>query len=289
MLVKIALAAMTVLVRAGFVAPAMCASNTAGRERLDHKGRVCRQLQSACGCGPVLRLRGGGRRSVTLPRARSSPTSTMTSRVRMGIIPTVTSANDAYPVTELSGNPLVVNEFDFDYFRDYFIFEAGDGDGYDLYSIRNGWVSATQTRDGGGYSQTFYGSGCTRTMAGVFSDIDSVHTVAQHIWVDDCGNYMGDYWERNGQSWPGPCNAFSSFNRNTITSWEFKPQFAFGGINGAPIKYIDTIVSSMATRMIQLPHGWAYRNLLLHQAVWSGPVGGMVSDSKSAAASCGHM
>jgi hypothetical protein len=55
---------------------------------------------------------------------------------------------------------------------------------------------------------------------------------------------MDDYWKRNGQSWPGVCNAFSSFNRNTITSWEFKPLFAFGGINGAPIKYIDTIVSS---------------------------------------------
>src|ERR1700730_2533118 len=59
---------------------------------------------------------------------------------------------DAYPVTDLSGNPLVVNEFDFGYFQLYFAFEAGDGDGYDLYSIRNGWVSATQTRDRGGDS-----------------------------------------------------------------------------------------------------------------------------------------
>ena len=36
---------------------------------------------------------------------------------------------DAYPITDLSGNPLVVSELDFDYFKPYGTFEAGDGDG----------------------------------------------------------------------------------------------------------------------------------------------------------------
>jgi hypothetical protein len=151
---------------------------------------------------------------------------------------------DAYPVTDLSGNPLVVNEYDFDYFQPYFTFEAGDGDGYDLYSIRNGWVSATQTRDGGGYSQTFYGSGCTPYNGWVFFPTSILSTLSPDTSGSTTMAIMDDYWERNGQSWPGVCNVFSNFNRNTITSWEFKPQFAFGGINGAPIKYIDTIVSS---------------------------------------------
>ncbi len=151
---------------------------------------------------------------------------------------------DAYPITDLSSNPLVVNEFDFDYFQPYFTFEAGDGDGYDLYSIHNGWVSATQTRDGGGYSQTFYGSGCTPYNGWVFFPTSILSTLSPGTSGSTTMAIMDDYWERNGQSWPGVCNVFSNFNRNTITSWEFKPQFAFGGINGAPIKYIDTIVSS---------------------------------------------
>jgi hypothetical protein len=33
-------------------------------------------------------------------------------------------------------------------------------------------------------------------------------------------------------------------NANTVTSWHFSPQFAFGGINSAPTKYVDTVVSS---------------------------------------------
>ena len=152
--------------------------------------------------------------------------------------------HDAYPVTDLSGNPLVINEFDFDYFGPYFTFEAGDGDGYDLYSIRNGWVSATQTRDGGGYSQTFYGSGCTPYNGWVFFPTSILSTLSPSTSGSTTVAIMDDYWERNGQSWPGVCNAFSNFNRSTITSWEFKPQFAFGGINGAPMKYIDTIISS---------------------------------------------
>jgi hypothetical protein len=60
--------------------------------------------------------------------------------------------HDAYPVLDKSGNPLIVVEMDFGYDRPYGTFEAGDGDGYDLYSINNGWVSAGGTRDGGGYS-----------------------------------------------------------------------------------------------------------------------------------------
>lgn len=67
-----------------------------------------------------------------------------------------------------TGNPLAVGAMDFGYDRPYGTFEAGDGDGYDLLTIRNGWVSASGTRDGGGYSQTFYGSGCTPYNGWIF-------------------------------------------------------------------------------------------------------------------------
>ena len=45
---------------------------------------------------------------------------------------------DSYPVLDKSGNPLAVNAMDFGYDRPYGTFEAGDGDGYDLLTIRNG-------------------------------------------------------------------------------------------------------------------------------------------------------
>jgi hypothetical protein len=54
---------------------------------------------------------------------------------------------------------------------------------------------------------------------------------------------MDDYWEQNAQSWPGACTRFSHFNTNTITSWQFTPQFAFGGADPASTKNIDTIIS----------------------------------------------
>jgi hypothetical protein len=53
---------------------------------------------------------------------------------------------DSYPVLDKSGNPLAVNAMDFGYDRPYGTFEAGDGDGYDLLTIRNGWASASETR-----------------------------------------------------------------------------------------------------------------------------------------------
>jgi len=120
---------------------------------------------------------------------------------------------------------LVVSELDFYYDRPYFTFEAGDGDGYEVYRISNGWVSATQTRDGGGYSQTFYGSGCTPYNGWVFFPTSILPTLSASTSGSTTAAIMGDYWEQNGQSWPGVCNGFSTFNRNTITSWQFTPQF----------------------------------------------------------------
>jgi hypothetical protein len=152
--------------------------------------------------------------------------------------------HDAYPVLDKSGNPLTVVEMDFGYDRPYGTFEAGDGDGYDLYSIHNGWVSAGGTRDGGGYSQTFWGSGCTDYNGWVFFPTSFLSNLTPGASGSINQPIRGDYWEANGENWPGSCNVFSGFNNSTLTSWQFVPQYAFGGLNGAPVKYMDTIIST---------------------------------------------
>jgi hypothetical protein len=121
--------------------------------------------------------------------------------------------HDAYPVSDLSGNPLVVNELDFDYDQPYGTFRAGDGDGYDLYRVRNGWVSAAQTRDGAGYSQVFYGSGCTLYNGWVFFPTSLLSTLSGSTSGSTTAAIIDDYWEQNGQSWPGMCNAVSTLMR----------------------------------------------------------------------------
>lgn len=151
---------------------------------------------------------------------------------------------DAYPVIDKTGNPLIVNAMDFGYDRPYGTFEAGDGDGYDLYTIRNGWVSAAGTRDGGGYSQTFYGSGCTPYNGWIFFPTSFLQDLTASSSGQGSVAITDDYWEDSAQNWPGVCSSFTRFDTSTITSWEFKPSFAFGGLNGAPVKYMDTIVST---------------------------------------------
>lgn len=150
---------------------------------------------------------------------------------------------DSYPVLDKSGNPLAVNAMDFGYDRPYGTFEAGDGDGYDLLTIRNGWASASETRDGGGYSQTFYGSGCTPYNGWVFFPTSFLQNLIPGSSGQTSVAIRDDYWEQSSQNWPGICNGFSSFDTSTITRWEFRPGFAFGGLNGAPVKTMDSIVS----------------------------------------------
>ena len=152
--------------------------------------------------------------------------------------------HDAYPVLDKSGNPLIVVEMDFGYDRPYGTFEAGDGDGYDLYSINNGWVSAGGTRDGGGYSQTFWGSGCTDYNGWVFFPTSFLSNLTPGANGSTYQPIHGDYWEANAENWPGSCNVFSGFDNSTLTTWQFVPQYAFGGLNGAPVKNMDTIIST---------------------------------------------
>jgi hypothetical protein len=143
--------------------------------------------------------------------------------------------HDSYPLRDIEGHEVVANPFDygpsFDHYKPW-------GDGYDIYLVRDGWASASKTQDGGGFSTTFYGSGCTPYNGWVFFDLASLRPSG----IVDGSAYVpitGRYWEHNGEPSPGACP--SSYSKDTLTTWEWIKEFPFGGIGGNPIKTLDAI------------------------------------------------
>lgn len=95
------------------------------------------------------------------------------------------------PVTSLSGNILYVNTYDYRPFDVYNLYEGSDGG--DIYTIQNGWATALNTQDGGGYSTTFFGSGCTVGNAwNFFPESGFLSGGSQTIPI------FGVYWEQSG-------------------------------------------------------------------------------------------
>ena len=140
--------------------------------------------------------------------------------------------HDSYPTRDRDGNELFLNPFIFG--------DDAPGNGYDVYLVRNGWVSASGTRDGGGFSTTFFGE-------------QSGEIVPYNGWVFFPEDFpsgklpagftkrgiSGRYWEQNGEPWPGvPPPQVSG---GSETSWEKIPSCAFGGIGENPVKTLDAI------------------------------------------------
>lgn len=144
--------------------------------------------------------------------------------------------HDSYPVRTPGGKILVVNPFD------YPPFDAFDpaGDGYDLFRVEGDWVSVGETRDGAGFSTTFFGAACTPYNGWVFFPVSEADRPSFPP-----GSAMlpisGDHWEHNGETWPGTCPA--RYQTRSQTSWEFIKAYPFGGIGGNPVKPMDTIRS----------------------------------------------
>src|SRR5690349_4779884 len=68
---------------------------------------------------------------------------------------------DAHPFVDIRTNTIAAaNDFDFDYIEPYGSMHPGDGDGFDVYRVAKGYISGGGTRDGSGYSQTFFGPDC---------------------------------------------------------------------------------------------------------------------------------
>ncbi len=141
--------------------------------------------------------------------------------------------HDSYLMRSVSGDQLVVSPFDF---REYGRFEPWEG--YTVLQVKKGWVSSAGTRDGTGFSTTFFGRDCQPSNGWVFfplSAVTSLEATTGQVRMP----IAGDYWEQNGESWPGVCP--EHFNTDTLTTWEWVQGFEFGGSKSVETKIIDAI------------------------------------------------
>ncbi len=142
---------------------------------------------------------------------------------------------DAYPVfNPVAGKTWMIATFDYVPFNQFNLFNGTDG--YDIYTLQNGWASIANTSDGGGYGQTFYSSGCIIGGGWVlFPTTGFLKSGKTTAAIADV------YWEQSGQSYPGICPA--KYSTSTQTSWKYQTGFPFGGVNGNPVKTMDTVIS----------------------------------------------
>jgi hypothetical protein len=152
---------------------------------------------------------------------------------------------DSHPIIDVHTRTIVAaNDFDFDYVAPYGAMHPGDGDGADLYRVANGYATGGATRDGGGYSQTFFGPDCKPYGGWIFFPVSFLGSLRPGAAGRGAFPIRGAYWEQNGEPWPGRCTPGRGFARDTLTTWEFAPAHPFGGLNGTTTKYIDAVVST---------------------------------------------
>jgi hypothetical protein len=142
---------------------------------------------------------------------------------------------DVYPVLNpIDGNTWLIANYDWQPFDLFNLYNGTDG--YDVYQLQGSWASIVNTSDGGGYGQTFYGSNCTVGGAWVlFPTSGFLNGGSAMVPIKDV------YWEQTGQSYPGGCP--TSYSTDTETSWQLQNAFEFGGVDGNPVKTMETMVS----------------------------------------------
>jgi hypothetical protein len=145
--------------------------------------------------------------------------------------------HDSYPIVELDGTLAVNNPFNYEPFDEF----NANGDGFDLYEVHDGWVSTGQTRDGGGFTTTFFGEGCKPYNGWVFFPASAIKSDGTVTAGSTYAPINSNYWEQNGQPFPGKCPPV--FDRHSETSWSTLPGFAFGGIHGNPVRKLTTLRS----------------------------------------------
>ena len=142
--------------------------------------------------------------------------------------------SDDYPAAvPIGSTPLYVATFDFAPFNQYNTFDGSDG--FDTYHVEDGWVSSGQTRDGGGYGQTFFGANCALKNGWIYFPTSGFLS-GGHAKLP----IAGSWWEQSRLSYPGICHSDYS---NPHTYWEFHSAYPYGGINGNVVKYMDTMIS----------------------------------------------
>jgi hypothetical protein len=153
--------------------------------------------------------------------------------------------HDAYPIADRRyGGVVSANDFDFDYSDPYGVMHPGDGDGYDVYRVADGFVTGGDTRDGGGYSSSFFGPDCRPFGGWVFFPVDFLKELRPGAEGRTMAPIYGFHWEQGGEPWPGRCERGKGFSGSTLTTWFFAPQHEFGGLNGGKTKKIDAIVAT---------------------------------------------
>jgi hypothetical protein len=173
---------------------------------------------------------------------------------RNGDHPSGYQRHDARPIVDVYTRTVVAAiDADFDYFQPYGVMHPGDGDGFDLYRVANGYATGGGTRDGSGYSQTFFGSDCKPYGGWILFPAAFLRSLRPNATGRGIFPIRGVYWEQNGQPWPGGCTPSQGFSQDTLTTWEFVPRYPFGGHNGTATKYIDTIVSTHGLPMRRSP------------------------------------
>jgi hypothetical protein len=152
---------------------------------------------------------------------------------------------DAYPLVDLHyGGIISANDADFDYSTPYGRVKPGDGDGFDVFRVWRGYATGGGTRDGAGYSQTFFGPECKPFGGWVFFPVSFLEDLRAGAEAGGVFPVRGDRWEQEGAPWPGRCEPGKGFSTTTTTQWSFEPAHRFGGVNGAKTKIMDAIVST---------------------------------------------
>jgi hypothetical protein len=142
--------------------------------------------------------------------------------------------NDSYPVYDKNRNTLFMHTFDFAPFVEFNLYDGSDG--YDVYKVMNGFVSYSNTRDGGGYGTTFYGANCSLGDGWRLFPTTNFLSATERETVSAIS---GVYWEQTGQSFPGGCPARYG---QTTTTYQWIPSKSFGGIGGHPTKTMDALM-----------------------------------------------
>ncbi len=153
--------------------------------------------------------------------------------------------HDSYPLADRHfGGVVSANDMDFDYHEPYGVMHPGDGDGYDVYQVEGRYVTGSGTRDAAGYRQTFFGIDCKPWNGWVFFPVSFLGELRPAASGSGVFPIHGDYYEQDGESYPGHCGPETRFGSGTLTTWSFEPGDTFGGMNGARMKRIDAIVST---------------------------------------------
>lgn len=163
--------------------------------------------------------------------------------------------HDSYPLVDRHfGGVVSANDREAGYHEPPGLMRPDVGVGYGEYRVADGYVSTGGTRDGGGYRQSFFGAGCKPYNGLVFFAVSFLSKLQPGAAGSGEFPVHGDYYEQNGEPFPGRCAPDTRFNPGTLTTWSFEPGHAFGGVNGAAEKRIDAIVSTHGFPLRPGPH-----------------------------------